>query len=71
MLEIDEEGDSTYIEWGDPDSFFGGRALFKAEKPKSECLQVVKCHGIKQRKIRETCYRNMQFQMAYPLQRYL
>ena len=23
-------GDSTYIEWGDPDRFFGGIALFKA-----------------------------------------
>ena len=25
-------GDSTYIEWGDPDRFFGGIALFKAVK---------------------------------------
>ncbi len=25
-------GDSTYIEWGDPDRFFGGIALFKAGK---------------------------------------
>ena len=24
MLEINEVGDSTYIEWGDPDRFFGG-----------------------------------------------
>jgi len=32
MLEINEEGDSTYIEWGDPDRFFGGIALFKAGK---------------------------------------
>lgn len=32
MLEIDEVGDSTYIEWGDPDRFFGGIALFKAGK---------------------------------------
>jgi uncharacterized SAM-binding protein YcdF (DUF218 family) len=30
MLEINEVGDSTYIEWGDPDRFFGGIALFKA-----------------------------------------
>ena len=30
MLQINEVGDSTYIEWGDPDSFFGGIALFKA-----------------------------------------
>jgi uncharacterized SAM-binding protein YcdF (DUF218 family) len=32
MLEINEEGDSTYVEWGDPDRFFGGIALFKAGK---------------------------------------
>ncbi len=32
MLEINEEGDSTYIEWRDPDRFFGGIALFKAGK---------------------------------------
>ncbi len=32
MLEINEVGDSTYIEWGDPDRFFGGVTLFKAGK---------------------------------------
>ena len=32
MLEINEVGDSTYIEWGDPDRFFGGIALFNAGK---------------------------------------
>ena len=32
MLEINQVGDSTYIEWGDPDRFFGGIALFKAGK---------------------------------------
>jgi uncharacterized SAM-binding protein YcdF (DUF218 family) len=32
MLEINEVGDSTYKEWGDPDRFFGGIALFKAGK---------------------------------------
>jgi uncharacterized SAM-binding protein YcdF (DUF218 family) len=32
MLEINEVGDSTNIEWGDPDRFFGGIALFKAGK---------------------------------------
>jgi uncharacterized SAM-binding protein YcdF (DUF218 family) len=30
MLEINEVGDTTYVEWGDPDRFFGGIALFKA-----------------------------------------
>ena len=34
MLEINEVGVSTYIEWGDPDRFFGGIALFKAGKAK-------------------------------------
>ena len=32
MLAINEWGDSTYVEWGDPDRFFGGIALFKAGK---------------------------------------
>ena len=32
MLEINEVGDSTYVEWGDPDRFFGGIALLKAGK---------------------------------------
>jgi len=32
MLEINEVGDSTYVEWGDPDRFFRGVALFKAGK---------------------------------------
>ena len=32
MLEINEVRDSTYIEWGDPDRFFGGITLFKAGK---------------------------------------
>ena len=32
MLEINEVGDSTYVEWGDPDRFFGRIALFKAGK---------------------------------------
>jgi uncharacterized SAM-binding protein YcdF (DUF218 family) len=32
MLGINEEEDDTYIEWGDPDRFFGGIALFKAGK---------------------------------------
>ena len=27
-------GETTYIEWGDPDRFFGGIALFKAGKAK-------------------------------------
>ncbi len=31
-LAINEVGDSTYIEWEDPDRFFGGIALFKAGK---------------------------------------
>ena len=34
MLEINELGDSSYVEWGDPDRFFGGIALFKAGKAK-------------------------------------
>jgi uncharacterized SAM-binding protein YcdF (DUF218 family) len=34
MLEINEIGDSTYIEWGDPDRLFGGIDLLKAAKAK-------------------------------------
>ena len=32
MLGINEVRDSTYVEWGDPDRFFGGIALFKGGK---------------------------------------
>jgi len=32
MLVINEVDDSTYIEWGGPDRFFGGIVLFKAGK---------------------------------------
>jgi len=32
MLEINEVGNSTYVEWGDHDSFFGGVDLFTASK---------------------------------------
>ena len=32
MLVINEVGDATYVEWGDPDRFFGGIALLKAGK---------------------------------------
>jgi hypothetical protein len=32
MLEINDVGDSTYVEWGDPDRLFGGIALFIAGK---------------------------------------
>ena len=34
MLNIHEVGDSAYIEWGDPDRYFGGIALYKAGKAK-------------------------------------
>ena len=34
MLEINEIGDSTYIEWSDPDRFFGGIDLFKKDQAK-------------------------------------
>ncbi len=32
MLEINEVGDCTYVEWGDPDRFYGGTAMFKTGK---------------------------------------
>jgi hypothetical protein len=35
MLEINEVGDSTYIECGDLDRFFRGIALFKTVKAQS------------------------------------
>ena len=40
MLEISEVGDSTYIEWGDRDRFFGGIALFKAGKAQNDLSKV-------------------------------
>lgn len=35
ILAINEIGDSTYIEWGDPDRFYGGIDLFKVAKLRS------------------------------------
>jgi hypothetical protein len=35
MLEIDEEGDSTYIEWGDPDSFLVEELYLKQKSQKA------------------------------------
>ena len=32
MLEINEVGDTTYLEWGGPERFLGGIALFKTGK---------------------------------------
>ena len=32
MITINEVGNASYIEWGDPDRFFGGIDLFKARK---------------------------------------
>jgi uncharacterized SAM-binding protein YcdF (DUF218 family) len=53
MLGINEVGDSTYVEWGDPDRFFGGIALFKAGKAQKLIFTGgAKCPGIKQRKQR-------------------
>ncbi len=42
LLEINEVGDSTYVEWGDPDRFFGGIALFKASKAQKLVFTVGK-----------------------------
>jgi hypothetical protein len=53
MLGINEVGDLTYIEWGDPDRFFGGIALFKAGKAQKLVFTGGKGHGIKPRKKRE------------------
>ena len=46
MLEINELGDSTYIEWGDPDRFFGGIDLFKAGKSQNLVFTGGKMPGI-------------------------
>jgi hypothetical protein len=35
MLEINEVGDSTYVEWGDPDRFFVGLLYLKQVRLKS------------------------------------
>jgi hypothetical protein len=52
MLEINEIGDSTYVEWGDPDRFFGGIALFKAGNSKNYIYLVqTKFYKQKSRKL--------------------
>ena len=53
VLGINAVGVSIYIEWEDPDRFFGGIALFKANKAQRLVFTGGKCHGISQRKQRE------------------
>jgi uncharacterized SAM-binding protein YcdF (DUF218 family) len=50
MLELNEVGDSTYVEWGDPDRFFGGIALFKAGKAQKLVFTGGKMHWNKSKK---------------------
>ena len=35
ILEINEVGDSTYVEWGDPNRFFGGIDFLKQVRLKN------------------------------------
>ena len=42
MLAINEIGNLTYIEWGDPDKFFGEIALYKAGKAQRRVLTGAK-----------------------------
>ena len=51
MLAINEVGDSTYIEWGDPNRFFGRIALFKAGKAQKLVFTGGKMPWHKARKI--------------------
>ena len=55
MLEINVVGDSTYIEWGDPDRFFGGIALFKAGKAQKLVFTGGKMPWDKAKKRKEKC----------------
>ena len=50
MLVTIEIGDSTYIEWGDPDRFFGGIALFKAGKAQKLVFTGDKMQWVKTKK---------------------
>jgi uncharacterized SAM-binding protein YcdF (DUF218 family) len=47
MLEINVIRDSVYIEWGDPDRFFGGVDLFKAHKASKIVFTGGKMYGNK------------------------
>ncbi len=55
MMEINEVGNLNYLEWEDPDKFFGGMALIKAGKAQKLEYKREKCGGIKQRKQRKKC----------------
>jgi hypothetical protein len=55
MLEINEMGDSTYIEWRDPDRFFGWIALFKAGKAQKLVFTGGKMQWDKEKKPRVKC----------------
>jgi len=50
ILAINEIGDSTYIEWGDPDRFYGGIDLFEAGKAQKLVFTGAKMPWNKNRK---------------------
>ena len=62
MLGINEVGDSTYIEWGDPDRFFGGIALFKAGKAQKLIFTGGKMPWDKAKKTEGALLKNVTFQ---------
>ncbi len=55
MLEINEIGDSTYVELGDPDRFFGGNALFQAGRAQKIVFKGGKMPWDKAKKRWEKC----------------
>ena len=71
MLEINEVGDSTYIEWGDPDRFFGGIALFKAGKAKKLIFTGGKMPWDKSKKTEGDVLKEYAIAIGIPLEKIL
>lgn len=70
MLEINEVGDSTYIEWGDPDRFFGGIVLFKAGKAQKLVFTGGKMPWDKAKKTEGEVLKEFAFHMEFPQKNY-
>ena len=59
-------GDTTYVEWGDPDRFFGGVALFKAGKAQKLIFTGGKMPWYKAKKTEGEVLKDYAFSIGIP-----
>ena len=66
MLRINEVGDSTYLEWGDPGRFFAGLALFKGGKGQKLVFTGGKIPSNQAKKTEEEVLKNYEISNGIP-----